>query len=53
MNQLAADLQKTWGGLLRNMAARLNKEGIPTARGAAWTATAVRRIQARMAAAGV
>jgi DNA invertase Pin-like site-specific DNA recombinase len=55
----AADLADTVrqmaeeGLSLHRMAARLNEEGIPTARGATWTATAVRRIQAQMAAAGV
>jgi DNA invertase Pin-like site-specific DNA recombinase len=33
---------------LNAMAARLNKDGLPTSRGGAWTATTVRRVMARL-----
>lgn len=52
----AADLADTLrsfqaeGLSLRGMASRLNADGIATARGAAWTATAVRRVLARLPA---
>ena len=36
---------------LHRMAARLNEDGIPTARGATWTATAVKRLRDRVATA--
>jgi DNA invertase Pin-like site-specific DNA recombinase len=50
----AMDLRDTFAGMegeglsLHGMASRLNELGIPTARGAMWTATAVRRVRERL-----
>lgn len=58
-DQKAADLAQHIQGLkaggvssLNGLAQLLNEQGVPTARGGKWTATAVRRVLARASAAG-
>ena len=47
LKPIIADLRATGASSLRQIAAGLNKRGIPTARGAAWSAVQVKRVLER------